>query len=286
MPTKLTRRTMSRTFIATALLPFLLSGPIAASEGSWPDLRSELYGERFLGVSEEVISIEVPYRTTNDARTGVTVRLAAPEGHSIKTFQLILDENPMPVSAQLVFARPPRRFRIRRNDACQRSDAGPRGCGAGERPALHGGKLYQDLRSGACAAPPGTDPVLALETLGQMELVIRPLNDTASLVRKLRNGSTNDLALDVEISHPSHSGMQRDQVSLLYIPARYVETLEIELNGRPFATMSGSISLSENPQVTLSVPAGTRRVRAKLTDSDGTVSDVERELTRLLKQPA
>ncbi|WP_394701414.1 thiosulfate oxidation carrier complex protein SoxZ [uncultured Roseibium sp.] len=119
-----------------------------------------------------------------------------------------------------------------------------------------------------------------------MELVIRPLNDTASLVRKLRNGSTNDLALDVEISHPSHSGMQRDQVSLLYIPARYVETLEIELNGRPFATMSGSISLSENPQVTLSVPAGTRRVRAKLTDSDGTVSDVERELTRLLKQPA
>ena len=42
--------------------------------------------------------------------------------------------------------------------------------------------------------------------------------------------------------------------------------------------MTGSISLSENPQVTLSVPSGTRRVRAKLTDSDGTVSEAERDL--------
>ncbi|MEO9527789.1 MAG: hypothetical protein ABJG32_10470 [Roseibium sp.] len=50
------------------------------------------------------------------------------------------------------------------------------------------------------------------------------------------------------------------------------------MNGAPFATMTGSISLSENPQVTVSVPAGTRRVRARLTDTDGTASEVERDL--------
>lgn len=279
MPTKLTRRRMSRIVIATALMPFLLPDLAAAGEGSWPDLRSELYGERFLGVSDDVISIDVPYRTTNDARTGVTVRMAAPEGHTFKAFQLILDENPMPVSAQLAFARPLADFEF---SATMRIN-GPTPVHAVAE--LENGQLFmaesfiKTSGQGACAAPPGTDPVEALKTLGQMELVVRPLNDTASLVRHLRNGGSSDLALDVEISHPSHSGMQRDQVSLLYIPARYVDTLEIDLNGAPFATMTGSISLSENPQVTLSVPSGTRRVRAKLTDSDGTVSEAERDLT-------
>ncbi len=270
---------MNRAFIAATLFPFLLPTPAAAGEGSWPDLRSELYGERFLGVSDDVISIDVPYRTTNDARTGVTVRMAAPEGHTFKGFQLILDENPMPVSAQLAFARPLADFEF----AATMRVNGPTPVHAVAE--LDNGQLFmaesfiKTSGQGACAAPPGTDPVMALETLGQMELVIRPLNDTASLVRHLRKGGTNDLALDVQISHPSHSGMQRDQVSLLYIPARYVDSLEIDLNGAPFATMTGSISLSENPQVTLSVPSGTRRVRAKLTDSDGTVSEAERDLT-------
>ncbi len=279
MPAKLRRRRMSRVVIAAAFMSFLLPDLAAAGEGSWPDLRSELYGERFLGVSDDVISIDVPYRTTNDARTGVTVRMAAPEGHTFKAFQLILDENPMPVSAQLAFARPLAGFEF---SATMRVN-GPTPVHAVAE--LENGQLFmaesfiKTSGQGACAAPPGTDPVEALETLGQMELVVRPLNDTASLVRHLRNGGSSDLALDVEISHPSHSGMQRDQVSLLYIPARYVDTLEIELNGAPFATMTGSISLSENPQVTFSVPSGTRRVRAKLTDSDGTVSEAERDLT-------
>lgn len=279
MPGKLTRRAIWQIFIATALIPVLLPEPVAASEGSWPDLRVELYGNRFLGTSRDVISIDVPYRTRNDARTDVTVRLAAPEGHTFKALQLILDENPMPVSAQLTFARPLTDFEF----AATMRVNGPTPVHAVAE--LENGQLFvaetfiKTSGQGACAAPPGTDPVMALETLGQMELVIRPLNDTASLVRHLQKGSSNDLALEVEISHPSHSGMQRDQVSLLYIPARYVEALQIDLNGTPFVTMTGSISLSENPQVTLSVPTGTRRVRAKLTDSDGTVSEVERDLT-------
>lgn len=279
MRKKLTRRALWLGVVATALMSVLLPKPVAADEGSWPDLRSELYGERFLGTSADVISIDVPYRTTNDARTDVTVRMAAPEGHTFKGMKLILDENPMPVSAQLAFAGPLADFEF----AATMRVNGPTPVHAVAE--LDNGQLFvaesfiKTSGQGACAAPPGTDPVEALKTLGQMELVVRPLNDTASLVRHLRKGSSNDLALDVEISHPSHSGMQRDQVSLLYIPARYVETLQIDLNGSPFVTMTGSISLSENPQVTLSVPSGTRRVRAKLTDSDGTVSEAERDLT-------
>jgi len=276
---KPSRRLSLRICLALAAAPFLLPDPVAAADASWPDLRAELYGERFLAVSDDVISIDAPYRTDNDARTGISVRLAAPEGHTFRGFHLILDENPMPVSAQLVFAQPLTGFEF----AATMRINGPTPVHAVAE--LENGQLFmaesfvKTSGLGACSAPPGTDPVEALATLGQMELLIRPRTDTASLVRNLREGHASDMALDVQISHPSHSGMQMDQISLLYIPMRYVETLDIDLNGAPFATMTGSISLSENPKVTVSVPSGTRRVRAKLTDTDGTESEVERDLT-------
>ncbi|MEO9776413.1 quinoprotein dehydrogenase-associated SoxYZ-like carrier [Roseibium sp.] len=264
--------------MALALVAALLPAPAAAIEDTWPALRSELFGDRFLAVSDEVISIDTPYRTYDDARTGVTVRLAAPEGHAFRELHLILDENPMPVSAQLSFTRPQTAFEF----AATMRFNGPTPVHAVAE--LDNGQLFvaetfvKTSGQGACSAPPGTDPDEALATLGQMELVIRPRTRAASLVKAYRAGPPAGLALDVKISHPSHSGMQRDQISLLYIPMRYVETLDIDLNGAPFATMTGSISLSENPQVTVSVPAGTRRVRARLTDTDGTASEVERDL--------
>jgi sulfur-oxidizing protein SoxY len=279
MQGKSSRRLSLRVCLALAAAPFLLPDPAAAVDASWPDLRAELYGQRFLAISDDVVSIETPYRTDNDARTSISVRLAAPDGHMIRGFHLILDENPMPVSAQLDFAQPLTDFEF----AATMRVNGPTPVHAVAE--LENGQLFmaegfvKTSGQGACSAPPGTDPEEALATLGQMELLIRPRSDTASLVRNLRKGQVSDMALDVQISHPSHSGMQRDQISLLYIPMRYVETLDIDLNGAPFVTMTGSISLSENPKVTVLVPSGTRRVRAKLTDTDGTESEVERDLT-------
>lgn len=278
MPGTMTARLFRHLCAAAVVTPFLLSGPAMAVEASWPDLRDELYGERYLATSKDVIAISVPYRTDNDARTVISVQMDAPEGHTFKALQLILDENPMPVSAQLAFARPPKDFEF----AATMRINGPTPVHAVAE--LDNGQLFvaetfiKTSGQGACSAPPGTDPVEALATLGQMELVVRPRNDTASLVRNLKNGRPNDLELDVDISHPSHSGMQRDQVTLLYIPARYVDTLQINLNGAPFVTMTGSISLSENPNVSVSIPKGTKRVKAKMTDTDGTVSEAEESL--------
>lgn len=278
MQGKPARRRRLQILLALATVPFLLPDPVAADGASWPELRAELFGDRFLAVSGDVISIEAPYRTDNDARTGISVRLSAPDGHRFKEISLILDENPMPVSAHLDFAQPVSGFEF----AATVRINGPTSVHAVAE--LENGQLFmaesfvKTSGQGACSAPPGTDPEEALATLGQMQLLIRPQTDTASLVRNAGKGRARDMALDVAISHPSHSGMQRDQISLLYVPMRYVETLEIELNGAPFVTMTGSISLSENPNVTVSVPSGTRRVRAKLTDTDGAEAEVERDL--------
>jgi len=132
---------------------------------------------------------------------------------------------------------------------------------------------------GACSAPPGTDPDLALATLGEIQIGITdmdagktPLDKLVGLLNKPQK------RVDVDINHPSHSGMQMDQISLLFIPMRYVENVQIDLDGRGFVNMTGSISLSENPRMSLAVPGDTRSVDVTMTDTDGTVSTAHKAL--------
>ena len=124
---------------------------------------------------------------------------------------------------------------------------------------------------GACAAPPGTDPELALATLGDMELVVSGNLPGTALAHRLRR-------LDLGISHPQHSGMQMDQITLLFIPMRYVETLSVDTDGGGYVDITGSISLSENPGIGLSIPGSTRSVDVTLTDTDGTVTTARKDV--------
>ena len=66
--------------------------------------------------------------------------------------------------------------------------------------------------------------------------------------------------------------MQKDQVSLLFIPMRFVETALITLDGAPFAEMTGSISLSENASLSVSIPENARTVEVTMTDTEGAVT--------------
>ena len=78
----------------------------------------------------------------------------------------------------------------------------------------------------------------------------------------------------LEIKHPSHSGMQMDQITLLYILARYVETVEVWADEDKLFTMTGSISLSEDPEIefTYTKPA-VQAMRVRMTDTEETVAE-------------
>jgi len=76
----------------------------------------------------------------------------------------------------------------------------------------------------------------------------------------------------VELSHPSHSGLQMDQITLLFLPMRAVQTLDVESDSNPYLSVEGSISLSENPTVSFSVPKSTFELGVTMTDTDGTVT--------------
>ena len=261
-----------RVILAALILVFAV--PAAADEGSWPDIRAMLYDNRALHPGAGVVALDAPYRTETDARTVIGVSVAAPKGLRIATVTLVLDENPMPVSAVIRLADPLPRFRF---DATLRIN-GPTPVHVITETA--DGQLFvteafvKTSGQGACAAPPGTDPEVALETLGEMVIGIG--NATAADPLAGLTGGEMDLSLG--ISHPSHSGMQMDQITLLFIPMRYVENVEIELDGKSYAEVTGSISLSENPELTLSIPSETRGVDVTMTDTDGTVAHASKRL--------
>ncbi|MHA6347237.1 quinoprotein dehydrogenase-associated SoxYZ-like carrier [Roseivivax sp. CAU 1761] len=257
--------------LALALAVALPAPGLAETE--WDAIARELYGTRDLLDGGDVIAIDAPYRSADDARTEIAAQVAAPPGRRIAAVTLVLDRNPMPVSAVLRLNRPQPRVAF---DATLRVN--------GPTP-LHvvaetsDGQIYvaesfvKTSGQGACAAPPGTDPKAALATLGDM--VLRVGDGPAGALGAL---TTDQQRLDIALSHPSHSGMQMDQITLLYIPLRYVEDVAIALDGAAYARVIGSISLSENPRLGLSVPAGIQHVGVTMTDTDGTTSRAETRL--------
>ncbi len=60
---------------------------------------------------------------------------------------------------------------------------------------------------------------------------------------------------------------------------RYVENVDIKLDGFGYVDLTGSISLSENPRVGISVPSKSQSVGVTMTDTDGTVTRLEKNLS-------
>jgi len=265
---------MKRTAFAIAMSCLAL--PVfAAGDETWDGIKEELYGNRPLHDGSRFISIDAPYRTPDDARAQLAAHIVAPPGLQIGKVTVVLDENPMPVSAVFALDRPLPSFFF---DVTMRVN--------GPTP-MHviaetsDGQLFvaetfvKTSGLGACSAPPGSDPDSALASLGEMNIEVTGTLPPAGSATTLLNRMNR---MDVDIDHPSHSGMQMDQISLLFIPMRYVETVEIDLDGAAYVDMTGSISLSENPRVGLSVPRRSQSVDVTMTDTNGTVTHAHKKL--------
>ncbi|HMJ49782.1 MAG TPA: quinoprotein dehydrogenase-associated SoxYZ-like carrier, partial [Burkholderiales bacterium] len=102
------------------------------------------------------------------------------------------------------------------------------------------GKLYMAMRyvkaSGGCSAPAGKDQEAALARLGKMKF---RLENEAQL-------NYPNLA-QLMISHPNNSGLQMDQLTRLYVPARFVKKIDVTYNGKLILSADVDFSISENP---------------------------------------
>jgi sulfur-oxidizing protein SoxY len=240
----MTRSISSR--LAALLAATLFAGTLSAAEperdnpliesGAWDFIRGDLVGDAELQDAAGVFELEAPYRADDAATVPVAVRQTDPGSGPIESVRLIIDENPSPLAADITFgtAMQPVDFelRVRVNQysnvrAIAKTPAG----------AFMSGRFVK--ASGGCSAPATRDPEQALASMGEMRL--RLFDEKPPLVSQARREA------QVMIRHPNYSGLQRDQVTLLFIGAHFLDRIEVFQGDDRLFLIEGGISISENP---------------------------------------
>jgi sulfur-oxidizing protein SoxY len=117
--------------------------------------------------------------------------------------------------------------------------------------------------SGGCSAPMANAREDAAK-IGQMQF--RQFAKTGA------EAASSPREAQIMVRHPNNSGLQRDQVTLYYIPLFIVRQLRVWQGDQLVLEMDGGISISENPNIRFSfVPNGASTFRAEAVDTDGHV---------------
>ncbi len=249
----------SRRAALTAMVSGLVAGAgataRAADEDPWPALASQIFNGRPLQDGAAVVAIDAPYRAEDAAVVPVTLRTlpAAGDGREVRKLTLVIDANPSPLATTLTLEPGGGVDRITTR---VRVDDYTKMHAVAE---LSDGKLYASSRfvkaAGGCSAPALTLGAGATP-LGTMRFRLLAERKEAQLM----------------IRHPNYSGMQMNQLTRLYIPADFVQTLRIWQGEQLLFTAESGISISENPSFRFSYrPNGATEFRAEARDSTGKV---------------
>ena len=244
--------------LAAMLAATVAPRPASAGEDAWPDIRAAVFGNRDIADAEGVIALETPYRANDAAVVPVSVTALVPQTAQryISKLTLVIDENPAPVVGTFGF--------FPQNGLASLSTRVRVNAYTNVRAVaeMNDGSLYMATNyvkaAGGCSAPAGKDHEAAMARLGQMRF--RQIGDW-------RAGEPAEAQFMV--SHPNYSGMQTDQVTQLWIPADYVRTITLSMDGEPVLTFDGDISMSENPSVRFYVkPKPGATLSAHVTDTE------------------
>jgi sulfur-oxidizing protein SoxY len=244
------------------LLTFGAAGRAEPTEAErmarWADLRHAIFGDRVVEDARDLVAIDAPARAEDAAIVPVAIRVAETLAPEIRGLYLVIDNNPSPLAAHFVLGpiADAREIatRVRIDDYTY----------------LHAvaetadGRLYATAQfikaAGGCSAPAGKDQALALERLGKMKLHLAD-----------RSRPEDPLRVKLLISHPNSSGLQMDQVTRNYIPADFMQTLDLSYNGQPVFRLESDIAISEDPSFNFSFrpsdPATPGVIKAEILDS-------------------
>jgi sulfur-oxidizing protein SoxY len=229
-------------------------------EDTWASLANDIFRGRPLADGTGLVSIDMPTRAEDAAIVPVTMRVTLPPGDSrgLKALTLVIDSNPVPVAATFTFSDSAGisviSTRVRINSytnvhvVAELSDS-----------KLYLAQTYVKA-SGGCSAPAAKNADEADATLGQMRF------------RVFGKPSGAQREAQVMIRHPNNSGLQRDQVSLLYIPANFVDELHVWQGHALLFSMKSGISISEDPNFRFTyVPNGATTFKVEARDTNGKV---------------
>jgi sulfur-oxidizing protein SoxY len=203
----------------------------AERQARWQDLRQAVFGDRKVEDGAGTITLDAPPRALDAALVPITIDLVGQA--KVKTVYLMIDANPSPLAGTFHFgpAADTRELRTRvRVDAYTLMHAVAE---------TEDGRLFMAEKfvkaAGGCSAPSTKDQKLAMERLGQMKL--KPVGDGVQLL----------------ISHPNFNGMQMDQLTRNYTPARFIQDVKVTRGDALVFDLEADISLSEDPAITFGV---------------------------------
>ncbi|CAM3280918.1 quinoprotein dehydrogenase-associated SoxYZ-like carrier [Paracoccus nototheniae] len=219
----------------------------------WEDLRySIIAADVDPPLNTAVLDLEAPVRA-HDAAI-VPVRLTqSPTAPALEALTLVIDGNPAPVAAEYSFgpALMPLDFEVRvRVDSY--SDVRAIATQADGAQVMAGRFVKA---AGGCSAPAGKDMAAVEASMGQMRW--RSTSEDGRQIGTLM------------IRHPNFSGLQRDQVTLLNIPAHFIDRLDVRQGEDLLFTMSAGISVSEDPVFRFQYEPNGQPVHVRVEDTDG-----------------
>lgn len=225
---------------------------------TWEMLQEAFIAERAVLDGAGLYTLDAPFRA-HDAATVPVRFVQEPGSPPLKRLTLIVDENPAPLAAEFSFGPVmgvvDLETRIRVN-----AYSNVRAIAETEDGTLYMVGRYVRA-SGGCAAPAARDMESALVQLGRMQ--VRWYESNPSDVAPRREAQ-------VMMRHPNNSGLQRDQITQFYIPAWFVDAMEVRQGEELVFSMTGGISLSEDPSFRFRYDAsGAGGLSVRATDTKG-----------------
>lgn len=234
----------------------------APSTATWDVLKPDVFGDKPITDGDPTMTLVAPKRAEDAAIVPITVTMKLPEGSplTIKTLTLIVDENPAPVAATFTFG-PDRRDLLLSTRLRVNAYSFVRAVAETSDGTLHMTERFVKA-SGGCSAPALKDQDTALAHLGEMRL--KPVAES--------NAPAPDPGMSkaqLMIRHPNYSGLQMNQLTRLYIPARFVNDIVVKDGDRLVFSMEGGISLSEDPTIQFNYKPSGGEITVAAGDTEG-----------------
>lgn len=215
----------------------LLAGTASAQDNpllpspTWEELKGDIIGDITPAAATGLWHLEAPARAQDAATVPLRIRQDDPASPVTRAV-VVVDENPAPVAGTFTFgsAMHPLDFelRVRVNEYSDVRVIADTAAGT----SMDGAYVKA---SGGCSAPATKDAETSLANMGEMRL------------REFAPRSDGRQEAQIMIRHPNYSGLQRNQLTQLFIPAHFIDTIKVTQGEEELFTMEGGISISENP---------------------------------------
>lgn len=222
------------------------------TDKTFATFKEEAFGTKPIADKAAFIQMSAPYRAEDAAVVPIDVDVVLPAGddRTISKVTLIVDENPSPVAAAFALGQKRKDFAISTRLRINAYSTVRAVVETSDGQLAMNGKFVK--ASGGCSAPALKDQDEAINRIGQTRFRnVAARSGEQSAPQPAEEATKFDRA-QLMIRHPNYSGLQMDQIKRTYIPAWFVNHIEVKQGDEMVFTMDGGISLSEDPMIQFS----------------------------------